>query len=376
MSMSTNPRFKKHSDVDEANSAATGLLKGSSLAIDSSNTSHASVTMKPCTSDAPFFEKVEGHTKDKYDVPYEEDFNAWIVKWEAQQAQRLLDGESIEQNGHDQELDEDFEAYLDKVQIDLSGGLFMRNDKGVLFLTDREEAGLVERKSGCLPRPLPGPEMTDEALRDIGYMLQAEEERFGTPMQGVAMTAAVYQDILRKVDREKKIKTEVKEITAKATGDENITTSVPQAGSDSFSTELPSTNASAFPRDHSVNIFPRLPEPIPSSLDSRDQNCNHYRLSGGVAITNGNKQEPYTLHASYARGQATNPSSDPRFTSPEIRRVSESNLDQNYQRHTATPDFYGQAGASYQQRDEGRARHRTRRRGRNHRGSNGHQLNH
>ncbi|KAG0634036.1 hypothetical protein HOY80DRAFT_1140969 [Tuber brumale] len=402
MSMSTNPRFIKHKKVNEINSATTKSAHGGfSFFANNNNTGYDPIkeaTIPFGTSRVTLLEKVKESKKDKYDVPYDEDFDAWFAKWEAQEAQRVIDGAPNKYGEYDQEIGEDLEAYLGGVQKEISSGLCKRNSKGVLVLTDREEAGLVERKRGCLPPPLPKPGMTDEVLKDIKYMVQAEQQRFGTPMQGIAMTATVYQDLCNKIETEEKIRIEMKKTTAGAMSAKNTPSRVPWTGGDA-APRSPYGNIPAFSFGQSTSKPHGWPETIPPPATNRGWDNCHSSLPVQSPIANSNDQEPTTLSESetpgpieyfqgieayiqtdtaYVTGPMTNSHDNSNIISPRNKRGSDDDLIElplGNQRRRISPYFYVQTGSDDHQGNGGRAGHRGRGRGRKNRG-HGHWRSH
>lgn len=330
---------------------------------------------------------------DKYDVPYDEDFDAWFTRWEAQEAQRIIDGAPIKYDEHGKEIDEDLEAYLWKVQMDIFSGLGKRNIKDHLGLTDREEAGLVERKRRCLsPLPLLKPDTTDEVPKDTKCIVPAEPEKFGDPMQGIAATAAVCQGLCDKIDGEQNIRVEVKETAPKTMNAKNISPSVPYAGDDNTATKPPSDIAPTLSISQSISKPPGWPESLPTPPTSRAWNGHRSSPPVQSPVSNGNGEEPSAFCESetpsaieyyqgietyiqtdtpYAPGPVTSSPGDPNIISPGNKRGSNS-LDG--QRRRISSGFYESGGQGSRQGNGGRAGYRGGRKGRKNRG-HGHQRN-
>ncbi|PUU78362.1 hypothetical protein B9Z19DRAFT_1065100 [Tuber borchii] len=397
MSMSTNPRFTKHAKVNENNSAAIKLVpRGFTVLIDNRNTGYAptkEVTMPPCTPHPAFSEKLKEPKKDEYDVPYDEDFDAWFTRWEAKEAQRIIDGAPIKYNEHGQEIDEDLEAYFDRIQMDISSGLYKRNTKRHLGLTDREEPGLVERKRRCLPPPpLLKPDTTDEIPKDTKHIVPAEPEKFRAPMQGNAATATVYQGLCDKTDREQNIRVEVKETAPKAMNAKNASPGVPYAGDDNTATKPPSDVAPTLSIGQSISKPPGWPESLPAPPTSKAWNGRRSSPPVQGPISNSNGEEPSAFCESetpsaieyyqgietyiqtdtpYAPGPMTNFHGDPNIISPGNKRGSNS-LDG--QKGRISSGFYEPGGQGSRKGNGGHAGYRGGRKGRKNRG-HGHQRN-
>ncbi|PWW72547.1 hypothetical protein C7212DRAFT_347917 [Tuber magnatum] len=397
--MSTNPRFIKHwqRKAKENNSAPTKPVPGGfSPFFDNSNTGQSpirGVTIPPCTSHVVLSEggKEPKEAIDKYDVPYDEDFNAWFTKWEAQEAQRVIDGALTKYNEHGQEIDKDLEAYLSRVQEEIFRGLGENNSEGVLILTDREEIELVERKPGCFPPPLLMPDLTDEAPEDIKYTVQAEQQRFGASMQGIVITAAVYQDLYSKIEKEK-IGIEVKKATTEVVSGKDTSPRAPRTGDNNTAAKAPSDIASTFSTNQCASKPPGWHELIPPLPTSRTQNCGQSRQSDKSLIANTNGEESNALSESetpraigycrgieayiqtdtpYNRGPVTNSRSPPNTISPKRKRAFGNNPTKNFQgnrRRGISRDSYVQTESDNHQGNGGHAGHRERKKGRKHRG--------
>ncbi|CUS13515.1 unnamed protein product [Tuber aestivum] len=302
--MSTNPRFTKHwqrkINLNKNTPAATKHIPGKCpLLSDNCNTEYSpigQVTMPPCTSETALSRGTKESEKDKYEVSCDEDFDAWLTKWEAQEAQRVINGAPIRYNEHGQEIDDDLEEYLSKVQREISRSIFEKTTEGVLAHKDCEEAGLVERKPGYLPPPLLKPNLTDEVPEDIKYMRQAEQQGFGTPMQGIAITAAVYQDLNSEIDKEEKIRIEMKKTTTRVMSGKDTSVRASWTGDDNTATKSPSNNQSTFSINQCISRPPGWPESIPLPPTSRNRNSCQPGQPDQSPIANSNGgEEPNTL---------------------------------------------------------------------------------
>ncbi|KAG0136422.1 hypothetical protein HOY82DRAFT_549810 [Tuber indicum] len=238
--------------------------------------------------------------------------------------------------------------------------------------------------------------MTDEVLKDIKYMHQAEQQRFGTPMQGIAMTATVYQDLCNKIETEEKIRIEMKKTTTEATSAKNSSSRVPWTGGDAALGPR-SGNKPAFSIGQSTSEPRRWPEPMPPPATSRGWDSCHSSLPVQSPIANSNGQDPSTLSESetpgpieyyqgieayiqtetaYVTGPVTNSPNNPDIISPRNKRGSDDVIEipLGNQRRRISSYFYVETESDDHQGNEGRTGHRERRKGRKNRG-HGHKRN-